>query len=197
MEALACVAGIGLALLFVGAIIGLGWVVIGPLGGIARTRFTGPRFQLLDLFWLVLLLQPSLIIFGALVRDGQGSHPQWIMIYVLIWGGIAVAWYGMTSALSQAGVTSAAKRAVAVLVILPMFGAVNPAAVLAQFAIVSIIANQYTNVSLLSAFAFVGGEIAYIVALFICRQLSRWIASGVDVGGKQEKELSAEDAQRS
>ena len=171
-----CVVGLGVLFLAVSGIFGLGWLVIAPLGAISRLRVKQPRFQLLDLFWLLLLLQPLLVFVGFMFRDQQGRHSQWIMIYILLAAGIAAAWYAMTGALSKAGVTGWGKRASAVLVILPMVGAINPLAVLVHFFVVAYLVNE--SISLAGVIGFGVAELAYVASLIGCRRLSRWIASG-------------------
>lgn len=188
MELLACLAGIAMLALVVGGIFGAGWLVIQPLGVINRTRVMTARFQLLDLLLLVVLLQPSLAGFGWLIRESSGNSywRHWIGIFLLIWGTTIAAWYVTTGALSKAGVTSTAKRVVAVLVILPMIGVVIPVGILAQFVIVAAAMHAWNNGSLELWLALglgcVFGELVFVAALFGCRRLSRWIADGVGKG---------------
>ena len=173
-----CVAGIAILAVILGGIFGLGWIVIQPLGYINRARVKAVRFQLLDVFWLVLLLQPSLVLFANLVAyDRRYFQSPMLGIFVLVWVCTLVGWYAMTGALSKAGVTRSAKRAAAVLVILPMIGVVNPLALLLHFMLVAYVANDYLSLPVLLGALM--GEIAYIAALYGCRRLSRWIA--VDV----------------
>ena len=175
---MACLAGIALLVFILGAICGLGWIVIQPLGRINRARVKIARFQLLDVFWLVLLLQPSLVFATNLFSgDSRYRDPTWLVILALIWICVVVAWYAMTGALSKAGVTSSARRAAAVLLILPMIGVVNPLALVLHFVLFAYLTDE--AISLYVVMLSLLGELAFIAALFGCRRLSRWIATGM------------------
>ena len=190
-ELFICFAGIVVLGLFVAAFIGLGWFVVQPLGRINRVRVVKPRFQISDLFWIMILLQPSLWLFTALLADPHDRHNyNWgvvAAIFALAWGGTLVAWAVIAGVLSEAGVTSSAKRAAAQLILLPMIAAVNPAAiVLLSVSIVTLFFGDSDLRTSFHAISIVGGACVFAVALFGCRGLSRWIASGVSITAKKE-----------
>lgn len=169
----ACLFGLLLLAVFVGAIVGLGWLVLQPLGRIKNRRVTRARFQLLDLFWLTLLLQPPIALFAWFQRSGARVN-EWIPILALVLLGTVVGWATVTGALTHAGITSWKKRAAAVLVILPMIGVVIPVGLVVNMALIAAIANGVSPGQFLG---FVATDAAIVAALLVCRRLARWIAT--------------------
>ncbi len=72
--------GLVFLVVVVAVIFGLGWLVLQPLGRIRSVHLTRSSFQLLDLFWLTLLLQPSLAALGWLINDRYSRFEgEWIV----------------------------------------------------------------------------------------------------------------------
>ena len=188
-----CFFAVGGLAIFVSGIFGLGWLVIQPLGKINRTRVTTARFQLFDLLLLLLLLQPSLAWFGWLLRASRDSFESpWLILFALVCGVTAAAWYGMTGALSKAGITNTAKRAVAVLIILPMISAAIPTAIVIHFAVAATALQAWEDRSF-SIWVVLGcvlAEVGFVGALFGCRRLSRWIASEIHLESMENNQSS-------
>lgn len=176
-----------LGLVFVvGVIFGFGWLVLQPLGRIRSVHITRSSFQLLDLFWLTLLLQPSLAAMGWLINDRYiRFEGEVIGVFVLTWGVTIAAWAGMTAALSHVGVTRALKRAAAVLVILPMVAAVIPITVYLNIMAAANTIIPHAGFRQDYAFNIAGvlaGDAVFVAAMFGCRWLSRWIGRGAIEG---------------
>jgi hypothetical protein len=186
MNALMGFLGLVFTVVVAGVMVGLGWLVLQPLGRIRSVHITRSSFQLVDLFWLTLLLQPSLAAMGWLINDRYiRFEGEVIGIFVLIWGITVAAWAGMTAALSHVGVNHALKRAAAVLVILPMVAAVIP--VIVWLNIVAAVNMIFPHAGFRQdyTFTFAGvltGDAAFIAAIFGSRRLARWIANGTVEG---------------
>ena len=171
-----------LGVLFCGGTYALGWFAISPMGVVTRTKVKVFQFQLLDLIWLVLLLQPSLALFGGVVRSRtfRGNELVWSAIFGLIWGLTITAWYVMTGALSKAGVTHIGKRAAGVLFVLPVICVAVPAGAIAHISlIVDFIESPDRSFSARAVAVSAGVECAFILTLLGCRFVSKWITKGV------------------
>lgn len=175
-----------LFVLFIGGIVGLGWLVLQPLGKMKDRRVTVPRFLLLDLLWLIVLLQPVLAVFAwywhAIGPNGLDQISMLAIAGLLVGlSGVTVAWATMTGALSQAGVARPLKRAAGVLIILPMIGVIIPLAMGFNCALLVAAFDGFRDYSDLSQWVKLGhvaADVAFVAAMFGRRWLSRWIASG-------------------
>jgi hypothetical protein len=118
LDAWAWPAGLLIVLVLgVGGSLAIGHAVLGPLRRAARAGRRPTQFYMTDFAWLLIQLQATLGLVSAYVE----RNPAWAFYTVLGFLAFALTlmWWGALRALSQAGVKSALRRAIMILVLLP------------------------------------------------------------------------------
>jgi hypothetical protein len=166
----------------VGGSLAIGHTVLGPLRKAARAGRQPMQFYLTDFVWLLVQLQATLGLVSAYVE----RNPAWAFYTVLAFLAFALTlmWWGALRALSQAGVKSAPRRAVLILVLLP---GVEAAMVLAMLFSVVVSFGGYRELrSLLtrqSSFGSLAADLALmlltagaaVLATWLLRLLTLWL----------------------